>query len=322
MALNRLGSRQFCRQFYSSIPVGKHSISIVEPVHHKIRYKKNEVMPRYATIRNTPKWDPRSHSFKPQTVQQSRLEEHFNNTLAPDLMLANYVHNERQIPGRKRQKWDGSSEYHINRPDYVPAGSAIQTPDIKPRTFTNIPQLKAIWVHSFVRDAVRVNEERVLPTMIAMQQITGKKPTPVYSKSSVMQWRLRRGLHVGAKVKIQSHEMMQFFATLVEIVMPRIKDFDGIDSSSGDKFGNISFGLEPSHMQLFPELEGSPELWQNVAGVHITFVTSAQTDPEARTLLSAMGVPFKGRERLHNVPTLEALYAIERKKGLRYDYLE
>ncbi|KAJ8099775.1 ribosomal protein L5 domain-containing protein [Lipomyces tetrasporus] len=305
---------------HTSPPLSKNSISIVHPVHHRIRYKKNQLQPAYKDILNTPKWDPRSHLFKPQYTQQSRVEEHYNTTVVPDLLLANFVHNEAVIPGRKRQEWDGSSPYHINRPRRSPAGSAVETPDIKPRMFNNVPGLNAIWVHTFVRDAVKVNQERTLPTMVLMQQITGKKPRPVYSKSTVMSWRLRKNMMVGAKVKIEGPDMYQFFATLVEIVLPRIKDFKGIENTSGDMFGNISFGLEPADVKLFPEVEGNPELWPNIAGLHITLVTSAQTDPEARTMLSALGLPFVGKERLHNVPSFEALEAIDRKKGIVYSY--
>ncbi|KAK9370937.1 ribosomal protein L5 domain-containing protein [Lipomyces kononenkoae] len=306
------------QNFHTTTPVNKNSISIVHPVHHRIRYKKNQLQPAYKDILNTPKWDTRSHLFRPQYTQHSRLEEHYNSTIAPDLLLANFVHDERVIPGRKRQEWDGSSPYHINRQKRAPAGSAVETPEIKPRTFKNIPALKAIWVNAFVREAVRVNQERALPTMVMMQQITGKKPRPVFSKSTIMTWRLRKNMMVGAKVKIQGPDMYQFFATLVEVVLPRIKDFKGVENTSGDMFGNVSFGLEPTDVKWFPEVEGNPDLWPNLAGLHITLVTGAQTDPEARTMLSALGLPFVGKERLYNVPSLEALEVIDRKRGIIY----
>ncbi|KAK9450839.1 mitochondrial 54S ribosomal protein uL5m [Limtongia smithiae] len=305
------------RAFHTTPTTHKSPVSIVPAVHHRIRYKKSLLHPRYRKLLMTPKWDPRSHYFKPQATQPSRLQAHFDHTIAGDLMLANYRHGETRLRGRRTQEWDGSSPYHLNRPLRAPAGSAVATPDIHPRTYKNVPFLTAIYVNTFVRRAVEQDPERALPTLIAMQQITGKKPTPAYSRVTVQQWRLRKRILVGGKVRITGQKMHQLFATLVELVLPRLKDFKGINNSSGDKFGNISFGLEPEDIRLFPEIEGNSALWPALAGMHFTFVTSAQTDPEARTLLSALGVPFQGRERFHNVPSADGPKQT-RKKGIVY----
>ncbi|KAK7206307.1 mitochondrial ribosomal protein of the large subunit [Myxozyma melibiosi] len=305
------------RSLHSSAPLLRAPVSIVDPVHHRIRYKKTILHPKYQKMLTTPKWDPRSHLFKPCDLHPRRLLKHWENTLAPDLMLANYVHNEVRIRGRKHQEWDGSSPYHVNRPKRAPAGNAEATPDILPRTFENVPNLTAIWVNTFNHGAVVDHQERNIPAMVMLQQITGKKPKPAYSGASVLQWKLRKGRQVGAVVKLTGADMDQFMSTLVEIVLPRVKNFAGIANSSGDKFGNISFGLTPESLYLFPELEGNPDLWTDVVGVNITFVTSAQTDPEARLMLSSFGIPFYGRERFHNVPSLTGAKQT-RKKGIVY----
>ncbi|KAK9380922.1 mitochondrial 54S ribosomal protein uL5m [Kockiozyma suomiensis] len=306
-----------CRSLHSSAPQFKSPVSIVHPVHHRVRYKKSILHPKYQTLLTIPKWDPRSHLFKPQAVQPSRVKTHWETTLAPDLMLANYSHNELKLRGRKHQEWDGSSPYHVNRPLRSPAGNAMATPDILPRTFRTVPFVTSIWVNTFNHRAVTEHAERNIPSTVMIQQITGVKPAPAYSGVSIMQWRLRKERNVGAVVEIKGAKKDQFLATLVEVVMPRVKDFQGIANSSGDKFGNISFGLDPEGVRLFPEIEGNPDLWSGITGLNITFVTTAQTDPEARLLLSSLGVPFYGRERFHNVPNLDGTKQT-RKKGVVY----
>jgi large subunit ribosomal protein L5 len=84
---------------------------------------------------------------------------------------------------------------------------------------------------------------------------------------------------------------------LTEIVLPRIREYKGISNNSGDKGGNVQFGLTPNDVRFFPEIEANQDLWPKVFGMHINVVTSAQTDFEARTLLSSYGFAFTGTER-------------------------
>ncbi|KAK9457504.1 ribosomal protein L5 domain-containing protein [Dipodascopsis uninucleata] len=293
------------RGFHTVPSLYKAAVSIVQPIHHRIKFKKNLLKPDVRAVLDIPEWDTRSNSFNPQKIQPDRLEEHLQNTIAPDLLLANFVHKEKLIPGKKRQQWDGSSPYHLNRPTRAPAGSDVETPDIHPRDHTNIPTLEAIWLHTFVQSAREDSERSIIGEMM-LQQISGKKGAPVFSKSQIQRWKLKRNTRIGARVKLTGPQMYQFYATLIEIVLPRIKNFQGINNSSGDMFGNVTLGLTPDDVRLFPEIEGSPELWPFVPGLHITILTTAQTDPEARTFLSAIGVPFVGRERFNFVPSLDA----------------
>ncbi|KAK9459319.1 mitochondrial 54S ribosomal protein uL5m [Lipomyces oligophaga] len=304
------------RQFSSSTRTDKSHYSIKHPVHHVLKYKKTILQPRNKKVLLVPEWSPESHHFKPDAVLPSRVETHWQTTIAPDVLLANYVHNERVIPGRHKEQWDGSSAYHKNRRAKLAAG-VTATPNIHPRTDSNVPRLSGIWVNTFVKEATE-SSERVIPMLALLQQITGIKPKLTFSKASIVQWRLRRRKVMGCKVYLDGFARDQFFATLVELVLPRVKSFAGIKNSSGDKFGNITIGFEPEHLAYFPEYEGNPALWHGTTGMNVTFVTSAQTDPEARTFLSAMGIPFVGRERFHNVPKLPDPNRL-RKKGLMPD---
>ncbi|KAK9480841.1 ribosomal protein L5 domain-containing protein [Lipomyces japonicus] len=301
------------RRLHTTAPLNKSSISIVHPVHHRIRFKKSQLKPAFKAVDDIPRWDTKSNFFKPHKTEQNRLEEHYHNTLAPDLLLANYVHDEKKILGNRMLSWDGSSPYHINRPQLKPA---FLTPDIHPRTFKNIARVKAVTVHSFV-DFAADDGEKSLPTASAIQQITGKRTAPVFAKQSIMRFKLRKGTRMGARVTIEGPDMNQFLATLIELVLPRIKGFPGISNTSGDKFGNISFGLKPEALRFFPEIDGNPDLWPRLSGIQITLHTTAQTDPEARILLSAIGFPFHGRERFIHVPNADTPRG-ERRKGIVY----
>ena len=169
-------------------------------------------------------------------------------------------------------------------------GQSQATKDIRPRTWANIPELQKITLNCFVREATG-NHDLAVAAKAMIQHISGVKPNTVFAKTNQPKWLLRPGMPVGAKTSLTGEPMSQFVSTLTELVLPRSKSFSQISPKSGDRNGNISFKLSANDVRLFPEIEGSLELWPDTFAVDVQFHTSAQTDEEARTLLSGLGFP-------------------------------
>jgi len=121
-----------------------------------------------------------------------------------------------------------------------------------------------------------------------MAKITGQKPVITKAKLSVSNFKLREGMPIGAKVTLRSNQMYEFMDRLMNVALPRIRDFRGIPRTSFDGQGNYSMGLQ--EQTVFPEID--PDKVKKVHGMDITFVTSAKSDSEARELLTLMGMPF------------------------------
>ncbi|ODQ82251.1 hypothetical protein BABINDRAFT_158886 [Babjeviella inositovora NRRL Y-12698] len=268
---------------------------MVQPIHHTVKINKRLLSPNYPELKLA-KHDIRNTAFKPAHTSQDRLQDHYTATLESDLLLINYTHNQQRQEGLKTREWDGSSPYHINRPVRPPRGRLVQTKDIKPRTWKNVPQLELIAINCFVKEA-KAQSHLVIAAHLQLQQITNSKVQRVFTKSNVPQWGIRKGMPIGAKAEIFGADAHTFVTTLNELVLPRIRNFQGITNKSGDRSGNITFGLTPEDVKLFPELENNAEQWAKTFGIHITFRTTAQTDAEARILLSGLGFPFYGEEK-------------------------
>ncbi|KAH3684065.1 hypothetical protein WICPIJ_004967 [Wickerhamomyces pijperi] len=284
------------RQFTTSaVALGKPGCNTIKPVHHRVKINKNKLSHRFPEL-NLSKNDIRNPAFKPTSTYQDRVEEHYHNTIASDLLLINAQEGEFTQFGKKRREWDGSSPYHLNRSLRKPQGSEAETLDIKPHTASNIPKIEAIHINCYVESA-KDNANHALNSLVQIQQITGVKPKPIFAKTNVIHWRVRAGFQMGARVTLKGRPMNQFLSTLTDIVLPRIREYKGISNKSGDRTGNIQFGLTPDDIRYFPEIESNQDLWPKTYGMHFNVVTSAQTDAEARTLLSAYGLPFHGSEK-------------------------
>lgn len=279
-----------CRHFSQSTHTGKSACSLVKPVHHLVKIDKSKLSPRFPEL-NFAKNDIRSPGFKPIATHQDRSRDYYLNTVQSDILLINYSHGSETKQGLKRREWDGSSPYHINRSTKNPRGSKAQLPDIHPINWKNVPDITSIVLNCYVSEA-RDNPLLAISATLQLQQITGIKPKPVYSKSDVPVWKIRKGHHMGAKVELKGRPMSQFLSTLTEIVMPRIREYKGIGNSSGSRFGSVSLGLTPSDVKFFPEIDANQDLWPVTFGMHININTTAQTDEQARTLISAFQVPF------------------------------
>ncbi|KAI9750574.1 MAG: hypothetical protein M4579_006403 [Chaenotheca gracillima] len=247
-----------------------------------------------------PPSDPSSREFIPGPFTLPRLQQTYESTIEPDLLTLTYTH---QIPGtvapprtQRLRSWDDSSPYFANRPLRGPRGGDVLRLLKRPTTFRNVPELERITVHSFVKQATESSAALHVAGMV-LQAITGARATSCKSKHNVSGWNLREGKFLSVKSEIRGEEMYHFLSRCVDIVMPRIKDYRGVKGSSGDSSGNISFGLTPDAVALFPEVEVNYDMYpaKMIPGAHVTIHTSATNDREARLLCRAVGIPFVGK---------------------------
>jgi large subunit ribosomal protein L5 len=151
-----------------------------------------------------------------------------------------------------------------------------------------IPKLQKIVINMGVGAAV--TEKKYLEEAIgALTQISGQKPVATISKAAVAGFKLRENLPIGCKVTLRGRRMYEFLDRLVSLALPRVRDFRGLSSTAFDGHGNYSLGL--SEQMVFPEI--NPDKYTRPQGMHITLVTSARSDDEARQFLRAMGMPLK-----------------------------
>ncbi len=160
---------------------------------------------------------------------------------------------------------------------------------IKSQGYTNkmqVPKIEKIVLNLCVSVA---NDRDVLQAVADdMGKITGQKPVITKAKISVSNFKLREGMSIGAKVTLRGSRMYEFMDRLVNVALPRIRDFRGIPGNSFDGQGNYSMGMQ--EQTVFPEID--PDKVKKVHGMDITFVTSAKSDGEAKELLTLMGMPF------------------------------
>ena len=151
-----------------------------------------------------------------------------------------------------------------------------------------VPRLHKIVVNMGVGEATQ-NSKVLDPAVNELGQITGQKPIVTRAKKSIAAFKVRQGQSIGAMVTLRGDRMYEFFDRLVNIVLPRVRDFRGVSSKSFDGRGNYTIGL---HDQLiFPEI--SYERVDKQRGMNVTIVTTAANDNQARSLLKHMGMPFR-----------------------------
>lgn len=151
------------------------------------------------------------------------------------------------------RKWVGDSPYYKNRPLRGPRGDSVLRYIKKPMTFRNIPHLERVTVHTQV-DASQGSAKLHVAGMV-LQAMTGAKAEPHRAKRNVNDWGIKEGQWVSLTCHLKGEEMYHFLAKCVDVVMPKIKDWQGIKGSSGDSSGNITMGLTPEQVALFPEIE-------------------------------------------------------------------
>jgi len=151
-----------------------------------------------------------------------------------------------------------------------------------------VPKLKKIVLSRGVGDAV-ADKKLIDHAVDEMSRITGQKAIATISKKDVASFKLRKGMPIGAKVTLRGEQMFEFLDRLVTTALPRVRDFRGIKATGFDGRGNYSLGI--IEQIIFPEI--NIDKVNKIAGMDITFVTSADTDKEAKSLLTELGLPFK-----------------------------
>ncbi len=152
----------------------------------------------------------------------------------------------------------------------------------------SLPRLQKIVVNMGI-GAARDDKTRIEAAAGQLAQITGQKPLVTKARQSISGFRLREGMDIGAKVTLRGRRMYEFLDRLISIALPRIRDFRGVNPKSFDGHGNYSLGL--AEQMVFPEID--PDKVTFTQGMDITFVTSTDSDEEARELLRQFGMPFR-----------------------------
>ena len=150
------------------------------------------------------------------------------------------------------------------------------------------PKLEKIIVNMGVGEATQ-NAKLIDPAVGEIGQITGQKPVITRARKSIAAFKVREGMPIGVMVTLRGDRMYEFFDRLVNVALPRVRDFRGVPTKSFDGRGNFTLGVRDQ--LIFPEIDYSKV--EKMKGMNITIVTSAGTDDQARALLKHMGMPFR-----------------------------
>lgn len=151
-----------------------------------------------------------------------------------------------------------------------------------------VPKLEKIVVNMGVGEA-RDNPKVLESAVKELEIITGQKPVITSAKKSIANFKLREGMNVGAKVTLRGERMYHFLDKLMNIALPRVRDFRGVSNTSFDGRGNYALGIR--EQLIFPEIEY--DLVDSIRGLDVVIVATAKTDEEARVFLEEMGMPFR-----------------------------
>ncbi|MCW9709232.1 50S ribosomal protein L5 [Fodinibius salsisoli] len=153
-----------------------------------------------------------------------------------------------------------------------------------------VPKLQKIVINCGVGEAVE-NEKRLDTVVDNVGKITGQHPVTTKAKKSISNFKTREGMPIGCKVTLRKKQMYEFLDRLINLALPRTRDFQGVPDKSFDGRGNYTLGIKEH--TIFPEI--NTEEVDEIHGLDVTFVTSAETDEEAYSLLKEFGMPFQKR---------------------------
>lgn len=151
-----------------------------------------------------------------------------------------------------------------------------------------VPKLAKIVINMGVGEA-KENSKVLDSAMSELEIITGQKPVATKAKNSIANFKLREGMPIGCKVTLRGDKMYEFFDRLVNLALPRVRDFRGVNPNAFDGRGNYALGIK--EQLIFPEIEYDKV--DKVRGMDVIIVTTAESDEEARELLTQFGMPFK-----------------------------
>ena len=180
--------------------------------------------------------------------------------------------------------------------NYVPRLKKVYKDTIAPALFKElgytsvmqIPAIKKIVVSIGVGEAL-TNKKLLDAAVEDLTQITGQKAVKTKARKSIANFKLREGNEVGVMVTLRGNIMYEFLDRLINVALPRVKDFRGIKASGFDGHGNFSLGI--TEQIIFPEIDF--DKITRISGLNVAIVTSAKTDAEARTLLAKFNMPFR-----------------------------
>ncbi len=156
------------------------------------------------------------------------------------------------------------------------------------KSVMEVPAIEKVVINIGVGDAI--SNSKLLDEAVAdLATITGQKPVVTRAKKSIANFKVREGMPIGCKVTLRKEKMYEFMDKLMNISLPRVRDFRGVPTSSFDGRGNYTLGVK--EQLIFPEI--NYDKVNKVRGMDIVVVTTAKTNDEAKALLSAMGMPFK-----------------------------
>lgn len=162
------------------------------------------------------------------------------------------------------------------------------TREFKYRNCMEVPKMEKIVINMGLGEAIQ--NIKILDSAVEeLARITGQKPVITKARRSIATFKLRKGMSIGCRVTLRRERMYEFFDRLVNVALPRVRDFRGISPKSFDGRGNFALGL--TEQIIFPEIDYDKV--EKVRGMNIVIVTTAKTDEEARALLKAMGMPFR-----------------------------
>jgi len=155
------------------------------------------------------------------------------------------------------------------------------------KNIMQVPKLVKVVINMGLGD-IKDNPKALDSALNELSQISGQKPVVTIARRSVANFKLREGMKIGAKVTMRGDRMYEFVDKLISIALPRVRDFRGISGKSFDGRGNYAFGFK--EQLVFPEIDYDKV--EIIRGMDICIVTTAQTDEEAKALLTLMGMPF------------------------------
>ncbi|KAI8323119.1 ribosomal protein L5 [Martensiomyces pterosporus] len=227
---------------------------------------------------------------------QARLSQFYHNTLRDDLTILSYV------PPAVRARQDAAEEARMKAareseggspPNPVRKHKKVRSAKAKvPLSSAHAaPYIEKVTVHIRCREALQ-NKHHLLSALMALQVITGQRAEIIKAKNDGASWKLRKGMPISAKVDITGDRMYEFLDKLVEVVLPRMKEYNGLRMDAGDGKGNFSLGFDNSVIGLFPEMEMVYDMFPLITGFTVNIKTTAVRNPTGRLLLSGFGLPF------------------------------
>ena len=162
--------------------------------------------------------------------------------------------------------------------------------DLAYNNVMEVPRIEKICLSQGIGSAVS-DKKMIEQASLEMTKISGQKSVVTKSKKDIANFKLRKGMPIGVKVTLRQDRMYEFLDRLISISMPGIRDFQGINPKGFDGRGNYTVGIK--EQIIFPEIKVDEV--KKITGMDITFVTSAKSDDEARSLLKCFGLPFKKR---------------------------